>query len=188
MDADRSAVTAWLHRFRDGDPEAARVLLEILYRELHRIAQNYMRHERANHTLQPTALIHEAYLRLVEQQDRDWQNRSHFLAAAAQAMRRILIDSARARMSKKRGGDAVFVELGEHADGKFRTPEAFMALTGALDELRELDPELAHLVDLRFFGGLTEEEVAEVCGVNVRSVKRRWSTAKAWLRSRLVSG
>jgi RNA polymerase sigma-70 factor (ECF subfamily) len=185
MTADAGTVTRHLQRFRDGDHAAGKHLMDLLYTELHRRARSFMAGERQSHTLQPTALVHEAYLQLVEEPCRDWQNRSHFLAAAAIAMRRILIDHARARLAEKRGGGVVFVELDANSGDTVQNPEQLLALNAALDKLAALDPESARLVELKYFGGLTEDELAAIFEVGVRTVNRRWRTARAWLRAEL---
>jgi RNA polymerase sigma-70 factor, ECF subfamily len=187
MGADAPSVTQWLNRLREGDEAAAKAVVDALYTELHRLARRYMMRERSDHTLQPTALVNEAYMHLIEQRDRSWQNRSHFMASAAQVMRRILIDHARARVAEKRGGGMAFVALDGDVGVPTQTPEDLLAIDQALARLTELDPELGKLVELRFFAGLTEDEVAEVMGLNVRTVKRRWSSAKAWLLGELRS-
>jgi len=178
------AITEWLQRFRE-DPEAERNLISALYPALRRRARYYMSMESPDSTLQPTALIHETYLQLVRSEDRTWTNRAHFLAAAAQSMRRILIDCARARNARKRGGDFDFVRLEDGASFATDTPENFLELNAAMDKLSELDPELMRVVELRFFVGLTEEETAEILQVSVRTIKRRWQAAKGLLRQSL---
>lgn len=171
-----------------GDAEALERLMPFVYQELHRIAQNHLRRERANHTLQTTALVHEAYLRLIDQTKVEWQNRAHFFAIAAQMMRRILVDYARARAFEKRGGDAVCVSLqkAEFVADEKRAPDV-LALHEALKELEKLDKRKASVVELRFFGGLSVEETAEVLQVSVGTIIRDWNFAKAWLYERITN-
>lgn len=171
-----------------GDKEALERLMPFVYQELHRIARLHLRRERANHTLQTTALVHEAYLRLIDQTKIEWQNRAHFFAIAAQMMRRIMVDYARKRAYEKRGGDAVRVSLQEAefiADEK-RAPDV-VALDEALKELEKLDKRKASVVELRFFGGLSVEETAEVLQVSVGTIIRDWNFAKAWLYERITN-
>ncbi|HVP72211.1 MAG TPA: sigma-70 family RNA polymerase sigma factor [Phycisphaerales bacterium] len=172
---------------RQGHASAADRLLPLLYDELHRLAESFLRHERVNHTLQPTALVHEAYLRMVRQDRTDWQNRAHFCAVAAQAMRRILLSHARDRAAAKRGGKALRVTLSD--SDVAATPGLndvdLLALDDALGRLAALDDRQARVVELRFFGGLTVEQAAEVLGVSPRSVKADWQMAKAWLYTQL---
>lgn len=155
--------------------------MPLVYNELRRLAGRYMRGERADHTLQPTALVHEAYPRLIGQHEVAWQNRSHFYGVAARLMRNILVDHARARQAHKRGGQeqkVTFDEALEFAGGE-RTD--VLALDEALSRLAQRDPRQARIVELRFFGGLSENEAAEVLGISVRTVKRDWAVARAWL-------
>ena len=184
-DRQRSLVTQWLVRFSAGDADAGPMVLNLLYRELHRMARRYMNRERPGHTLQPTALLHEAYLELVDRKDQNWQNRAHFLAAAAQAMRRILIDYARTRLARKRGQDAIHVEISPEMAVTMSRPEDYLALDEALDHLARHDPELTRIVEMRYFGGLTEEEIAAALGQSSRTVKRRWRVARSWLAAEL---
>lgn len=180
-------VTQLLESIRQGHASAADRLLPLLYDELHRLAESFLRHERVNHTLQPTALVHEAYLRMVRQDRTDWQNRAHFCAVAAQAMRRILLSHARDRAAAKRGGNALRVTLSD--SDVAATPGLndvdLLALDDALGRLAALDDRQARVVELRFFGGLTVEQAAEVLGVSPRSVKADWQMAKAWLYTQL---
>jgi RNA polymerase sigma-70 factor, ECF subfamily len=186
MSQRTGTVTEWLVRLRAGHPEAKSALIELVYSDMHRLARNYMRKERPWHTLQPTELINEVYVRMVDQPNRTWQNRPHFLAAAAQAMRRILVDYARMRETEKRGGGAEQIPLNDQNVGVVgHRPENLIALDRALDRLSEMDPELAQLVEWRFFGGLSEEEAAGLLNVSSRTVKRRWSMARAWLLAEL---
>ena len=169
---------AWGSR---GDREALDELMPIVYEELRRQAARHLRHERAGHTLQTTALVHEAYLRLVDQRDVRWQNRAHFYAIAAQLMRRILVDHARRGSAAKRGGSALKLPLDEAFASTGEREVDLVAIDEALLKLAELDPQQSRVVELRFFGGLNVEETAEVLGVSPRTVKRDWSVAKAWL-------
>jgi len=183
-----SEVTQTFLRWRKGDAAALHALLPLVYEEMRRLAGAYLRDENADHTLQPTALAHEAYLRLLDQRHVSWQNRAHFMGLAAQAMRRILIDHARRRGAQKRGGDAVHVTL-EDSDGVAGPSEtlgvAAEDLSEALDRLAELDARQVRVVELRFFTGLSIEETAEVLGVSPATVKRDWTLARAWLHREL---
>ena len=175
-------VTQLLADLRKGKPEAASKLMPLVYEELRRLARHYMWQERPDHTLQPTALVHEAYLRLVGQERVNWQSRAHFLGLAGQMMRRILVDYARAHQTDKRGGRQIEVSLEEELE--MFSPERsleLVALDEALIRLAELSPRQTQIVELRFFGGLTVEETAEVLGIAPKTVKRDWSAARAWL-------
>ncbi len=190
--SERSAVTAALVEWGRGDAGAADRLLELVYPELHRIAERQMRRERAGHTLQPTALVHEAYLKLVDQTRVDWRNRAHFLGVAAQAMRRLLVDHARGRARDKRGGGATLVEFdsaaAQSADGALAVPARsvdLLALDQALERLAALDPAQARLVELRFFGGLSVEETAETLGLSTATAGRDFRSARAFLAREL---
>ena len=174
-------LTALLRDASEGDQTALDRLMPLVYGELRKIAASYLRQERKDHTLQPTALVHEAYLRLTHQKDVAWQNRAHFFGIAAQMMRRILVDHARKRLAAKRDASAWKVATAEVDGGAESAPE-LLALDRALEELEKIDPQQAKIVELRFFGGLTVEETAEVAGISPRTVKREWRTAKAWLR------
>lgn len=157
-------------------------MMPVVYDELRRVARRYMARERAGRTLQATALVNEAYLRLLKEKAQGWRNRNHFCAIAAGAMREILVERARARAASKRGGSRVRVSLtGVHAAGKDDTIDV-LALHEALERLEKLDPELVHIVELRFFGGLTVEEAAEVLGSSPATIKRAWSMARTWLK------
>jgi RNA polymerase sigma factor (TIGR02999 family) len=179
-------VTGLLAAAREGDRDAADRLMQALYQDLRRKAAAFLRRERPGHTLQPTALVHETYLRLVDQDRVAWKNRAHFLGVAAQMMRRILVDHARNRRAGKRGGGAVRVTLDEALARSTPREIDLVALDEALDALAAVDAELARVVDLRAFGGLTVEETAEVLQVSPATVKRHWSFASAWLRSRMA--
>jgi len=174
-------LTALLRDASEGNQNALDRLMPLVYGELRKIAASYLRQERKDHTLQPTALVHEAYLRLTHQKDVAWQNRAHFFGIAAQMMRRILVDHARKRQAAKRDASAWKVATAEVDGGAESAPE-LLALDRALEELEKIDPQQAKIVELRFFGGLTVEETAEVAGISPRTVKREWRTAKAWLR------
>jgi RNA polymerase sigma factor (TIGR02999 family) len=171
-----------------GDPDAAASLFALVYDELRRLAASALRRERPDHTLQATALVHEAYLRLADEPDARWENRAHFLAVAAQAMRRILVDHARGRNAQKRGGGDVRRSLdGLEGIVAAEGPEVdLLALDEALGRLAVFDPRQARVVELRFFGGLTVEETAAVTGLSDRTVKREWQMARAWLRREMA--
>ncbi len=175
------AVTRLLERWSGGDRAALDELMPLVYDELRRLAGNYLRRERPGHTLQPTALVHEAYMRMVDQTRVQWQNRAHFFGVAAQMMRRILVDHARANAAEKRGGELQKIALDENIDVSGESDKNLVALDDALNRLAELDPQKSRIVELRFFGGLTAEETAEAMGVSVPTVKRQWRMAKAWL-------
>jgi RNA polymerase sigma factor (TIGR02999 family) len=178
-------VTRWLLEWSGGDQAALDHLMPVVYDELHRVAAAYLRREPAGHTLQPTALVHEAYLRLVDESRVDWHSRAHFFGAAARLMRQILVDHARRRHAAKRGGGALKVTVSE-ASASYAPPDIDMlALDHALTELAALDPQQGRVVELRFFGGLSIEETAEVLAISPTTVKRDWTTAKAFLRRRL---
>jgi RNA polymerase sigma factor (TIGR02999 family) len=184
MPADRG-VTALLGAWSRGDGAALNQLLPLVYAELHRIAARQIRGERANHTLQPTALVHEVYLRLVDQRQVDWQDRAHFLGVAAGIMRRILVDHARRHSARKRGAGVACVSIDDARDLVASGDIPTLALDDALDRLEKLDPELARIVELRAFGGLTIDEAAHVLKVSASTAKREWRTAKAWLNREL---
>jgi RNA polymerase sigma factor (TIGR02999 family) len=175
-----SDITRLLGEWSDGDESALDELMPLVYQELRRIAGRYMRHESPGHTLQTSALINEAYLRLVDQRGVRWQNRAHFYGVAARLMRRILVDHARTRTRVKRGGGARQVDLGDVALVCEQASQV-VALDDALRSLAEMDPRKSQIVEMRFFGGLTTEEVAEVLKVTPRTVEREWRKAKAWL-------
>jgi len=180
-----AAVTALLRRLTAGDSEAAAEVIPVIYEELRRLAAHYMVRERSDHTLQTTALVHEAYLRLVDQQKSTWQNRAHFYGAAAQVMRRILVDHARARRAEKRGGDAPHLSLDEALVFSAGQSDELVRLDDALGRLAKLDPRQSRVIELRFFAGLNVEEAAEVMGIAPKTVKRDWSAARAWLHREL---
>lgn len=175
-------VTEILQEVRYGDKDAPARLMPLVYDELRRLADHYLRQERADHTLQPTALVHEAYLKLVDQTRVDWQNRAHFFGVAAQIMRRILVDHARRHRASKRGGFQQKLTLDEAVDYSQPRDVDLVALDDALNALAQLDARQSRIVELRFFGGLSIEETAEALGVSPATVKVDWSMAKAWLR------
>jgi RNA polymerase sigma-70 factor (ECF subfamily) len=178
-------VNSLLRAWSDGDPLALPLLMPIVYGELRRLAHHYMRREQAGHSLQTTALVNEAYLRLVDYKHMQWQNRAHFVAAAAQAMRRILVDHAR-RHNVKRGAGAEHVSLDADAVMCPDRSDDFVSLDEALSGLAKRAPRKAKVVELRFFGGLSVEETAEVLGVSPITVMREWKSAKAWLYRELA--
>lgn len=184
-----NAVTRLLMEWRNGDLGALDRLMPLVYDELRRVARQWLRHERAGHTLQPTALVHEAYLKLVDLRRIQWQDRAHFLAVAAQLIRRILVDHARRHAAAKRGGGVRAVTLEAPLEPAALQRElSVVALDDTLSRLAALDARQARLVELRFFGGLNVAETAEVLGVSSATVKREWQTAKAWLYRELKSG
>lgn len=174
-------VTVLLSALTRGEDGAASKLIPVVYDELRRLAASYMRRERVEHTLQATALVHEAYLKLVEQRSVTWQSRSHFFGVAAQLMRRILIDHARGHARQKRGGEQKKVSLDEAFVFSEQHADELLAVDDSLNRLAKLDPRQARVVELRFFGGLNVEEAGEVLGISPKTVKRDWSMAKAWL-------
>jgi RNA polymerase sigma factor (TIGR02999 family) len=184
--SDPGEVTVLLHRIRQGDSQAADKLIPLVLRELRALARRQLRHERSDHTLQPTALVNEAYIRLINNQAQNWQNRAHFIGVSAGVMRRILVDHARRRQALRRGGPGRSamdldncVALSEHQ------AEELLALNIALDRLEEMSPRQRQVVELRYFGGLTPEETADVLNVSPITVKRDWLAAKAWLKGQL---
>lgn len=180
-------VTGLLRAWGQGDLEAREKLMPLVYEELRRRAAAYLRRERKDHTLQPTALVHEAYLRLVGQQRVVWQNRAHFFGIAAQMMRRILVDHAKRQRRGKRGGAAVRVPLDDRV-GAARPPECdLLLLDQALDELAAIDSRQGQIVELRYFGGLSESEVAEVLTISRSTVTREWLIARGWLYRRVTT-
>jgi len=182
-------VTALLQAWGRGDASALDALLPEVYGELHRQAERYMRGQSAGHTLQATALVHEAYLKLVDQATVEWRSRAQFYGVAAKAMRSILIDHARARRAAKRGAGATRVTLATVPDVAGKTPVVdVLELDEALQRFAELDPDKARLVELRYFGGLSIMEVSEVLELSPATVKRQWTTARAWLRRELTPG
>jgi len=180
-------ITRLLRRFRAGDDGAASRLMALIYPELKKLAQARIRHERADHDLQPTALVHEAYLRLVAHEHHTWENRGHFFAAAANVMRRILVEHARSRNAQKRKAVRTHITLEDSLTLSQEQSAELLDLDRALTELEELSPRQARVVELRYFSGLSVPEVASALGVNPRSVDRDWATARAWLRARLLA-
>jgi RNA polymerase sigma factor (TIGR02999 family) len=174
-------ITQLLIEVTNRNSAAVDVLLPLIYDELRKLAANYLRRERSDHTLQPTALVHEAYMRMVDQTQVNWQNRAHFFGVAAQMMRRILVDHARAHNAEKRGQDFQILSLDENIDKSVERSSELIALDEALRTLAEMDEQKGRIVELRFFGGLSIDETAEVLGVSAPTVKRQWRMAKAWL-------
>ena len=180
-DDPQKAVTQLLHEWSDGDKDAPARLMPLVYDELRKLAGRYLSRERSDHTLQATALVHEAYLQLVDQTQVSWQSRAHFYGFAAQAMRHILVDHARARAADKRGGGAVKLDLEEADILPEQRATEIVALDDALKVLAKFDERKSKIVELRFFGGLTEEEIATHLGISERTVKRDWKMARLWL-------
>jgi RNA polymerase sigma-70 factor (ECF subfamily) len=185
MVAPTDDVTQLLQDWRGGDEAALEKLTRLVYDELRRLAARYLRGERRNHTLQGTALVHEAYMRLVGYTELEWQNRAHFFGVAARVMRQILIDHARKRQADKRGGGKQDVRLEEAVVFSAERPESLIALDDALESLALLDPEKSRIIELRYFGGLAIEEIAEVTGASVSTVRRHMRMAEAWLHREL---
>jgi RNA polymerase sigma-70 factor, ECF subfamily len=178
-------VTVLLGQLAKGNEGAASKLIPLVYGELRRLARGYMRGERSDHTLQATALVHEAYIKLVEQHSVEWQGRAHFFGIAAQMMRRILIDHARAHLRDKRGSGEKPIPLDEALVFAPEQSMQIVRLDESLERLAKIDPRQSRIVELRFFGGLTVEQTAEVLGISTKTVKRDWSVAKAWLHGDL---
>ena len=174
-------ITGLLARWRSGDPLALDALMPVVFEELRRLARHYLRNEPSDHTLQSTALVHEAYVRLAGQKTPDWKGRTHFYGVAARLMRQILVDHARSRRADKRGGGSVMLALDEQLVGAVRQDLDVLALDEALDRLAGLSPQQSEIVELRFFSGLSIEDTSEVLGVSPATVKRGWTTARAWL-------
>jgi RNA polymerase sigma factor (TIGR02999 family) len=174
-------VTDLLTRWRAGDREALDVLMPLVYEELRRLARYYLRQERPDHTLQSTALVHEAYVRLAGQNPPEWQSRAHFFGVAARLMRQILVDHARASHAAKRGGASLTLSLDEAVAGSKGKELDILALDDALNNLAQFNPQQSQIVELRFFSGLSIEDTSEVLGVSPATVKRNWTTARAWL-------
>jgi RNA polymerase sigma factor (TIGR02999 family) len=184
MTSSPGEITQLLDQLSHGDPAAEDRLVPLVYKGLHQLAARFMRGERQGHTLQPTALVHEAYLKLIDQRRVKWQSRSHFYRIAARLMRRVLVDHARQAKARKRDGgckiplEPSFIYVDEQ-------PHELLAIDEVLGRLAHLDPRQAEVVELRFFGGRSEEEIAEILGVSVRTVKRDWRVARAWLYAEL---
>jgi RNA polymerase sigma factor (TIGR02999 family) len=181
----QNEITGLLVAWNRGDKAAIDKLMPMVEKELRRIAAQYMRHEDPNHTLQTTALVNEAYLKLIDQKQTDWQNRAHFFALASKLMRRVLLDHARTQKRVKRGGDAVHLDIAEVAVVIPGVDDDLIALDQALTKLAQFDKTKSQIVEMRHFGGLTVEEVAEVLQLAPITVMRHWSLAKAWLRREL---
>jgi RNA polymerase sigma factor (TIGR02999 family) len=186
-DVGTANITRLLHDWGDGDTRAFDELLPLIYAELHRRAAIYLRYERRNHTLQPTALVHEAYLKLVDQSNVHWENRMHFFAVAARAMREILIDHAKSRNREKRGGGSEDLPLEEALLAAAEENDVdLIALDEALTRLGEIDPQQVRIVELRYFCGLSLDETAETIGISRATVARDWTMAKAWLHREMT--
>jgi len=179
-------VTQLLVEFQEGNPDAADRLWSEVYDELRRIAHYKLRHERSSHTMSTTALVHEAYLKLIDQSQVEWEDRLHFFAMSSRIMRNILIDYARRRSAQKRGGDRTHVQLDDAIVSAEKSAHVFLALDEALKQLTELDERLGRVVEYRFFGGMQEQEIAELLGVSKRTVRRDWRKAKGWLSRALA--
>lgn len=186
MTPDAADVTQLLMQASGGDRAAVDALLPHVYKELRRLAGGYMKREREGHTLDATGLVHEAYMKLVDQSRVEWQNRSHFFGIAATAMRRILVDHARGRQADKRGGGVARAELNDEIIGSDDRAEELIAVDEALERLAVWDPVKSRVIELRFFGGLSIEECADVMEVSVATVNRHWRMAKAWLHGELT--
>jgi RNA polymerase sigma factor (TIGR02999 family) len=181
-------ITEALAELRSGDGQAADRLVSLVYDELRRLAGQYLSAENPGHTLQPTALVHEAYLSLVKEPETNWQNRVHFFAVASRAMRRILVDHARSRRALKRGGDRHKVSLDEARSMALEPEEYLLAMDEALEKLAALDSQQSRIIELRFFGGLTLEETASLLGISVKTVQRDWLMARGWLHREVTKG
>jgi len=181
-------VTSLLKKLAGGNQEAAGELIPVVYQELHRLAARHLRHERRGHTLQATALVHEAYIKLVGQRNTDWQSRAHFFAVASNLMRRILVDYARRQLRAKRGGRPTQLSLDDVVLLSPDRPDRMLALDECLTRLERLDGRQARIVELRYFGGLAVEEAAEILGVSSTTIRREWTSAKAWLYGELKEG
>jgi RNA polymerase sigma-70 factor, ECF subfamily len=180
-------VTSLLKRLVGGHQDAASELIPVIYRELHSLAARHLRHERPDHTLQPTALVNEAYIKLVAQRN-DWHNRAHFFAVASNLMRRILVDYARRNLRAKRGGGNAKLSLDKVLLVAPDRPDRMLALDESLTRLEKLDARQARIIELRYFGGLTVDEVAQILDLSPTSVRREWTSAKAWLYGELKQG
>jgi len=186
MPAAPGEITKFLNRLNAGDTTAREQLLALVYDELRRRAATWMRRERVDNTLQPTALVHEVWLRMIQQREWDLKNRGEFFAMAAEMMRRILIDHARAANAEKRGGDKVFVPLEDAMAVAIEFPAQLLDVHRALERLAQVDQHRARIVELRFFGGLSDHEIAEITGVSSTTVHRQWRAARAWLSRALA--
>lgn len=174
-------ITQLLHEWSSGDDLALKKLMPLVYEELRQMAKQYMRNQRVGHTLQPTALIHEAYLKMAGREEQNWQNRAHFFGVAAQAMRHILVDYVRNRNFQKRGGEAQIVEFDEALIVSNERAAGLVELDEALTKLSELDERKSRVVELKYFGGLTNKEMAEVLNVTTKTITRDWQFARSWL-------
>jgi RNA polymerase sigma factor (TIGR02999 family) len=183
--APRDDITLLLKRMRDGDGDARNRLITLVYPQLRRMAAQRLRGERRDHTLQPTALVHEVFLRLGGGGNVAWRNRAHFFALAAELMRNILVDAARRKRAAKRGGAAAFVELDDSLASIDERPDLILEVDRLLTRLETLDSRQAKIVEMRYFAGLTEDEIADALDVSERTVKRDWSMARAWMRKEL---
>jgi RNA polymerase sigma factor (TIGR02999 family) len=188
-DADAARVTQLLQRWSGGDAAARDDLIPIIYRTLHRLAEHYLADERHAQTLQPTALVHEAYVRLVNQPQPQWSSRDHFYGVAAHLMRQVLVDHARRRLSQKRGGDVVRLELDAAADvaAPASSRPEILAINDALDDLARVDARKSQVIELRYFGGCTEEETARLLSLSIATVRRDLRAGEAWLAAHLGS-
>lgn len=186
MDKTSNEITEQLIAWGNGDATALDKLIPVVYQELRRMADQYLRREDLSHSLQPTALVHEAYLRLIDQTKVQWQSRAHFFGVAAQMMRRILIDHAKTKHRLKRGGGAIKVSFDENVNVSEERATELIALDDALEELAQMDERKSRIVELRYFGGLSVDETAEVLGVSNKTVMRDWNFAKAWLYQQLT--
>jgi RNA polymerase sigma factor (TIGR02999 family) len=186
MSDDSHSITRLLHEWHSGNKEAAARLMELVYRELHRMASREMRRERGEHTLQTTALVHEAYLRLCGAAPIQWRNRAHFFAVAAQQLRRVLVDHARRARSEKRGGGNIVATLFDSDGAAWHFDERLLAVDEALSRLENLDSRAAKVIELRFFGGLTEAETADALDISLATLKRDWDFARSWLATQLA--
>lgn len=181
MESESKSVTRLLHAWGDGDQVAGNELMEVVYKELRRLAAYYLQSERTDHTLQPTALVHELYLKLFSGEPIEWRDRGHFLAVAARQLRHIVVDYARGQRAQKRGGPMGKVSLEETPEIGFSVDQRLLDLDYALQRLSELDSRAAQVVELRYFGGLTESETAEALEISSSTVKRDWEFARSWL-------
>jgi RNA polymerase sigma factor (TIGR02999 family) len=181
MTSSTAEITGLLNKVANGDEQAAALLIPLVYRELRQLAVYRLRRERPNHTLQPTALVNEAYLKLAGQRDARWNNRAQFFAVASQAMRRVLVDYARNQKRTKRGGSLQKVTLEDVCVVSPQISEEVLAVNESLERLEQIDPRQARIVELRYFAGLSTEETAEALGISARTVIREWNVAKAWL-------
>ncbi len=186
MDTSPGDITQLLLDLRRGNPDAEAKLVPLVFRELHRLAAHYMKQERPGHTLQPTALVNEAWMRLVAWREANWQDRAHFFGVAARLMRQILVEYARAQNAGKRGASVQKLPLDGALEFSPERSNELIALDGALERLAQLDARQSRIVELRFFGGLSVEDTAEALGTSPRTVKREWRSARAWLRGELM--